>query len=121
MKKNLSGVMHNIITFILVIVFIVFTGTSCYETTDTRKDIENTLNVGNQMAPNEVYKCVDELLEYIQPDGYVWSYDLMEGETNLDVDFICKIEIFYSDENDEYYSIFVCYIEDDDVDWERIR
>ena len=72
-------------------------------------------------VPSEVYKCVDELLEYIQPDGYVWSYDLMEGEINLDVDFICKIEIFYSYENDEYYSIFVCYIEDDDVDWERIK
>jgi hypothetical protein len=72
-------------------------------------------------VPSEVYKCVDELVKYIQPDKYAWSYDLMEGELNLTVDFVCKIEIFYSYENDEYYSIFVCYIEDDDVDWEQIK
>jgi hypothetical protein len=53
MKKDLSGIMHNIITFILVIVFIVFTGTSCYKPTETRKDIENTLNVGNKMVQNQ--------------------------------------------------------------------
>jgi hypothetical protein len=72
-------------------------------------------------TPNEVYKCVDELLEYIQPDKYAWSYDLMEGELNLTVDFVCKIEMVYSDENDVYYSIFVCHIRGDDVDWEQIK
>jgi hypothetical protein len=72
-------------------------------------------------VPSEVYKCVDELVEYIQPDKYAWSYDLMEGELNLTVDFVCKIEMVYSDENDVYYSIFVCHIRGDDVDWEQIK
>ena len=75
-------------------------------------------------VPNEVYKCVDELLEYIQPDKYVWSYDLMEGETNLDVDFFFFFEIVYVKDGYTFCAEYICYIEDDDVDdvdWERIK
>ena len=62
-----------------------------------------------------------KLLEYIQPDKYAWSYDLMEGEINIDADFICKIEMCWSYGNGEHYSIFVCVVKGDDVDWEQIK
>jgi hypothetical protein len=70
-------------------------------------------------TPKQAQQCADELLEYIQPDTYVWSYNLMEGEINFNVDFICKIEIYYAKDSDVYYAEYICYIRDNDVDFEN--
>ena len=63
--------------------------------------------------------CANELLEYIQPDTYAWSYDLMHGELNLTADFICKIEIYYAKDSVVYHAEYICYIRNNDVDFEE--
>jgi hypothetical protein len=43
----------------------------------------------------------------------------MEGEINFNVDFICKIEIYYAKDSEVYYAEYICYIIDNDVDFEN--
>lgn len=68
---------------------------------------------------DQAQQCANELLEYIQPDTYAWSYDLMQGELNLTADFICKIEIYYAKDSVVYHAEYICYIRNNDVDFEE--
>lgn len=67
----------------------------------------------------QAQQCANALLEYIQPDTYAWSYDLMHGELNLTADFICKIEIYYAKDSVVYHAEYICYIRNNDVDFEE--
>lgn len=85
-----------------------------------KKNNDQTLNSVD--IPKQAQQCADELIEYLQPDTYAWSYDLMQGELNLTVDFVCKIEIYYAlDREPNYanYAVYICYIIDNDVDFEK--
>ena len=83
-----------------------------------KKNNDQTLNLPD--TPKQAQQCVDELIEYLKPDRYAWSYDLMQGKFDLIVDFVCKIEIYYTLDTKVYYAEYVCYIIDNDVDFEEL-
>lgn len=101
---------------LIILCFMLLCLTSC-------KHNDQTITLGD--TPEEVYECVDELIKYIQPDYYVYHYELLQGKPYLDVDFICKISIYYSEKSQnfyqEYYKSYICYIRDDDIDWEEVQ
>ena len=68
----------------------------------------------------QAQQCANELVEYIQPDRYAWCYTEMQGKLNLTVDYICKIQIYYSKGTVTYYGEYVCYIIGDDVEWDKL-
>lgn len=82
-----------------------------------KKNNDQTLNLVD--TSEQAQQCADELIEYIQPDTYAWSYNLMEGEINFDADFICKIEIYYAKDSEVYHAEYICYIRNNDVDFEE--
>jgi hypothetical protein len=85
-----------------------------------KKNNDQTLNLID--TPKQAQQCADELIEYLKPDTYAWSYVLMQGKLNLTVDFVCKIEIYYaldSETNYANYAEYICYIKDNDVDFEQ--
>ena len=83
-----------------------------------KKNNGQTLNL--QDTPKQAQQCADELIEYLKPDRYAWSYVLMQGKLNLTVDFVCKIEIYYALDNKTNYAEYICYIIDNDVDFEEV-
>jgi hypothetical protein len=68
----------------------------------------------------QAQSCADALIEYIQPDRYAWCYSEMQGKLNLTVDYICKIQMYYSKGTATYYVEYVCYMIGDDVDWDKL-
>lgn len=86
-----------------------------------KKNNDQTLNLVD--TSKQAQQCADELIEYLKPDAYAWSYDLMQGKPNLTVDFICKIEFYYAYERETHYAnyaVYICYIIDNDVDFEEV-
>ena len=85
-----------------------------------KKNNDQTLNLPD--IPKQAQQCADELIEYLKPDTYAWSYDLMQGKLNLTVDFVCKIEIYYALDREKHklckLYIFATFI-DNDVDFEK--
>ena len=101
--------MKKILLFVLCLFLVSLS--SCKNNNDQIINLDDT--------PKQIQQCANELLEYIQPDTYAWSYNLMEGEINFDVDFICKIEIYYAKDNETYHAEYICYIRNNDVDFEE--
>ena len=83
-----------------------------------KKNNGQTLNLVD--TQKQAQQCVDDLLEYIQPDRYGWTYHDMQGNFDITADFVCKIEIYYSLDNEIYYAEYICYIIDNDVDFEEV-
>ena len=83
-----------------------------------KKNNDQTLNLPD--TPKQAQQCADELIEYLKPDRYAWSYVLMQGKLNLTVDFVCKIEIYYTLDSKTNYAEYICYIIDNDVDFEEV-
>ena len=52
-----------------------------------KKNNDQTLNLPD--TPKQAQQCADELIEYLKPDAYAWSYDLMQGKPNLTVELRC--------------------------------
>lgn len=96
----------------LLICFILIGLTSCKNNNNQTLTLTDT--------PKQTQECADELIEYLKPDTYAWGYTIMQGEMNLTVDFICKIDFFYAKDRYTYCAEYICYIIDDDVDFEEI-
>lgn len=96
----------------LLICFILIGLSSC------KKNNDQTINLAD--TPKQAQQCADELIEYLKPDRYAWSYVLMQGKLNLTVDFVCKIEIYYTINSKTNYAEYICYIIDNDVDFEEV-
>ena len=101
------------ICFTMYMLFITFAlGMACLHSCKDDTP-EPTITVDG--TPEEVYKCVDMIVERTKPNRYAFTYQHMEGNLNLTVDFLCCINYFYSRGTNNYYTQYMCYIIDGEI------
>ena len=101
------------IILLFIICLCLFVTTSC------NKDITEPTIVTPDTS-EYAQQCANALIESIQPDRYAWCYDELQGKLNLTVDYICKVQIYYSKNTTTYFAEYICYVIGDDVDWEKV-